>query len=358
MQDLVDFANGGGLGLSLPQDIFAGLSVWETTPDAGYYPTWVDRTVEQIGLPDPLTGRGMLHPEINVVIWAWCGQLSDITEQTLLDQYLIPMTELELEYYGITFVYMTGHADGTGETGNLHLRNQQIRQYALDNNKVLYDFYDIELYDPDGAYYGDKAVEDDCDYDSDGNGYVDSNWCEDWQNTHAQDLDWYEVACAHSKSLNCNQKAYAAWWLWASIAGWNESETRLDLSASTKSADRFAVQVGESLTYTIEIINGPGLLTNTVHLMDTVPEGLVYIPASLTASSGVVDDSNAPDLSWTGVLTPTPTITISYLATVTAVAPQYITNTATIQSPGYDPIERTAVVLANGFYVYLPFIYR
>ena len=170
MAGLVDFANGGGLGLSLPTDIFAGLSLQETSPDAGYYPTWVDNTRNHLGAPDPITGRGTTHPDTNVVIWSWCGQLSDISEQKVIDEYLLPMTQLELDYPGISFVYMTGHADGSGETGNLHLRNQQIRQYAISNNKILYDFYDIELYDPDGNYFGDKAVNDNCDYDSDGNG--------------------------------------------------------------------------------------------------------------------------------------------------------------------------------------------
>ncbi len=268
------------------------------------------------------------------------------------------MTQLETEYHGITFVYMTGHADGSGETGNLHLRNQQIRQYAINNNKVLYDFYDIELYDPDGVYYGDKAVEDDCDYDSDGNGYVDSNWCRDWQAAHTQDMDWYEVGCAHSESLNCNQKAYAAWWLWASIAGWNAPEAQLDLSPSTKVASQTRVQIGDTLTYTIQIVNDTGPFTNTVHLADTVPAGLNYVPASLTASAGAVDDSNAPELSWTGVITPTPTITITYGVTVAAAAPQFITNTATIQSPGFDLIERSATVIANGYHIFLPQIYR
>jgi hypothetical protein len=131
------------------------------------------------------------------------------------------MSELEADYPGVTFVYMTGHADGTGESGNLHQRNQQIRQYCIDHNKVLYDFYDLEIYDPDGTYYGDKAVTDNCDYDSDGNGSRDRNWAIDWQNAHTQDADWYSCSCAHSQPLNCNQKAYAAWWLWARLAGWS-----------------------------------------------------------------------------------------------------------------------------------------
>ncbi len=33
--------------------------------------------------------------------------------------------------------------------------------------------------------------------------------------------DWYSCSSAHSQPLNANRKAYAAWWLWARIAGWD-----------------------------------------------------------------------------------------------------------------------------------------
>ncbi len=48
---------------------------------------------------------------------------------------------------------MTGHTDGTGETGNLNLRNDQVRNYCIANDKILFDFADIESYDPDGNSY-------------------------------------------------------------------------------------------------------------------------------------------------------------------------------------------------------------
>ncbi|MEN8126035.1 MAG: hypothetical protein ABFR32_13010, partial [Bacteroidota bacterium] len=118
------------------------------------------------------------------------------------------------------FVYMTGHLDGSGLNGNLHKRNEQIRSYCVTNNKILYDFADIETYDPDNTYFGDKIPNDNNDYDSDKNGSRDGNWAVEWQNSHTENTDWYDCSCAHSKALNCNQKAYAAWWLWASLAGW------------------------------------------------------------------------------------------------------------------------------------------
>lgn len=160
------------------------------------------------------------NPDVNVIIWSWCGQVSTATEADI-DTYLNLMSDLELDFPVVKFVYMTGHLDGTGLTGNLHLRNEQIRSYCRENNKILYDFADIESYDPDGQYYGNMRPNDACDYDTDGNGSLDGNWAIAWQNSHTQGIDWFTCTAAHSQPLNANQKAYAAWWLWARLAGWN-----------------------------------------------------------------------------------------------------------------------------------------
>jgi len=157
------------------------------------------------------------HPEINVVVWSWCGQVSTATNDDI-NTYLNLMNQLEIDYPDVKFVYMTGHLDGTGLTGNLHLRNEQIRAYCISNKKILYDFADIETYNPDGVYFGDKIPNDNCDYDSDGNGSRDRNWAIEWQNAHPG--LWYNCSSAHSQPLNANLKAYAAWWLWARLAGW------------------------------------------------------------------------------------------------------------------------------------------
>jgi hypothetical protein len=189
--DLHDYAMSGDLG----------------NPDRT---SWADRTRTYLNS----------NPDVNVIIWSWCGQVSSATE-TDINTYLNLMSDLESDFPDVKFVYMTGHLDGTGLTGNLHLRNEQIRNYCKGNDRILYDFADIESYNPDGTYFGDKKPNDACAYDTNSDGTPDGNWAVEWQNSHTQGVDWYSCSSAHSEPLNANMKAYAAWWLWARLAGWD-----------------------------------------------------------------------------------------------------------------------------------------
>ncbi len=172
--------------------------------------TWESRTRDYLDISE--------NSDVNVIIWSWCGQVSSASEEDI-NTYLNLMNGLEEGYPDVKFVYMTGHLDGGGLDGNLHIRNEQIRDYCKENNKILYDFADIETYDPDGTYYGDKIPNDGCYYDSNGDGTRDGNWAIEWQDAHPG--EWYDCASAHSQPLNANLKGYAAWWLWARIAGWS-----------------------------------------------------------------------------------------------------------------------------------------
>jgi len=105
---------------------------------------------------------------------------------------------LENDFPGVLFIYMTGHLDGTGPSGNLYQRNNQIRAYCSANDKILFDFADIESYDPDGTYYPDEG--DAC------------SWCTDWcAENDCEDCG----GCAHSHCFNCYQKGKAFWWMMA-----------------------------------------------------------------------------------------------------------------------------------------------
>jgi len=220
MDGLVAFADGGGKGLQHPRGMFAwnnggsggalDLHDYAMGGDVGYYPDWVNNTRSYLAAGS--------HADVNVVMWSWCGQVdSKYAAGRLFSEYLTPMSQLEQEYPEITFVYMTGHVDHADDSNN-KAANQIIRDYCRTYNKVLFDFADIESFDPDGNYY--PFPHDSCDYYSALNGSRQGNWATEWQNSHVQGVDWYSCSAAHSQALNANQKAYAAWWLWARLAGW------------------------------------------------------------------------------------------------------------------------------------------
>ena len=158
------------------------------------------------------------NPDVNVIMWAWCYGVND--GPTRVANYLAYMEALERDFPNVKFVYMTGRTSATGAYGTYDaVGNQMIRDYCVAHNKILYDFYDIECYDPDGTYYGDKLPDDGLNYDSNGDGARDSNWGTRWQNVNPG--KWFTCESPHSLPITANMKAYAAWHLWARLAGWD-----------------------------------------------------------------------------------------------------------------------------------------
>ncbi len=148
------------------------------------------------------------NPDCNMVMWSWCGGCSDNSEAGI-NAYLSAMTQLETDYPSVTFIYMTGHLDGGGPDGNLYQRNNQIREFCSNNNKVLFDFADIESWDPDGNYYPNEN--DGC------------SWCYDWCSENECSSCG---SCAHSHCFNCYQKGKAFWAMMAAVEGTSLSPVR------------------------------------------------------------------------------------------------------------------------------------
>lgn len=171
------------------------------------------------------------YPETNVVMWSWCS-INGHNAQRYVDN----MEKLISEFPAVAFVFMTGHAEGQGEDlteNQVHYNNQLIRNHCETNNRILYDFADIEAYDPDGNYYWNQNMHDHLEY---GNG---NNWAVEWIDANSGSLlyhlttgngvDGYDGCrgTAHSPeagepvetNLNGVLKGIAAWHLFAEIAG-------------------------------------------------------------------------------------------------------------------------------------------
>lgn len=154
----------------------------------------------------------------NVIMWSWCGELNGATEENVTT-YLTLMNQMEIDFPNIKFIYMTGHLDGSGKDGNLNIRNSQIRKFCNENAKILYDFADIESYDPDGRYFLEKYADDNCEYMD---GDVFRNWAQDYCLLNPDKCpECADNECAHSQCLNCYRKGGATLWLMATIAGWD-----------------------------------------------------------------------------------------------------------------------------------------
>jgi hypothetical protein len=130
--------------------------------------------------------------DVNISLWAWCSQL-DYYSQGEAQNYLDAMAQLESEFPNVTFIYLTGNAQSHEQ--NRYARNNRIRNYCQNNNKVLFDFADLDCW-----YNGQQYTE---------NGIP---------MEHPQ---YHGDEGGHTTYESCDNKARAFWWLLARIAGWD-----------------------------------------------------------------------------------------------------------------------------------------
>ncbi len=173
--------------------------------------TYIDRTEYWKDGGDSYTRDTLnTYPAINLSMWTWCTEMDSYTEAQVND-YLNTISQLEQDYPNVIFVYKTGNAQHLGGHGyTRYLRNEQIREYCRDNNKVLYDFADLDAwYNGEQATYTYNAIE-----------------------VPMEHPQYNGDEAGHATYISCENKGRAMWWLLARIAGWDPDSGLDPLKAS------------------------------------------------------------------------------------------------------------------------------
>jgi hypothetical protein len=218
------------------------------------------------------------NPSINMSMFCWCTQLGGATPE-YVQAYLDSMSALEAEFPGVTFVYMTGNAQAVGwEGNNRHQRNEQIRQFCKDNDKVLYDFADLDCwwFNP-GTQQWEFST------------YLYNGTPVPFQHPHWNGSEW-----GHTTLESCEQKGKALWWLFMSIGGWRDILAGVDqtpLARSLLDVQQNFPNPFDGATSISFTVNGPGrvrldIFSVTGQLVKTVWNGYFDAGAHTIGWSG------------------------------------------------------------------------
>jgi len=133
--------------------------------------------------------------------------------ESYVQSYLDSMQVLESEYPGVTFVYFTGTAEYDGGYGyNRAMRNRQIRDFCIANNKVLYDFEDL-----DSWWFNPETEE-----------WEQATYQYDGETIPVEHPQLAGNDAEHTSYESCEQKARATWWMMAVLAGWEQTSVTGD----------------------------------------------------------------------------------------------------------------------------------
>ncbi|MCP4216252.1 MAG: VCBS repeat-containing protein [bacterium] len=183
------------------------------------------------------------YADINVVMWSWCSIEGHYYSryldnfQELIDMYKAGGSKGRTSANEVKFVFMTGYARGSdGDTPESpyirspYQNHKRIVDYCKANGYFCLDYWSQDTYHYEtDAYNADESGNNNSLHKS----YFDSHSeGEHWfatRNYSSGSVKWPAHCDGLPQHITSNRRAYAAWWIFARLAGWSG-----EASASTE----------------------------------------------------------------------------------------------------------------------------
>jgi hypothetical protein len=233
-----------------------------------------DNHIRNLGYGEPLRA--------NVAFMKYCyidwQPRTDVQQRW--NEYRTTMEALEADFPDITFVWWTIAVNTAGDAGDIREAfNNMLREYCINNGKVLFDLADIESHDLQGnPCYDDIGAE----------------------GLYAG----YAVDGAHPTGIGQLRLASAMWWLLARIAGWEVGPTKIELTTESDvlGANGAAITQVTARLYDerngvfIEVperqitfgLSGPGDLTSPTTIATTNGQARVTYKAGISTGAATI----------------------------------------------------------------------